>query len=130
MDYMLVVREDYGGHTYWRIFLRPLEQDGSQGTPLTQFPWDFNARFSGNTAYYEEGGARLEEIPSGYWVDFTDLAAQYGWSREPALSNWRSYYQGSRFNQLVFTSGLTWEEAMLQLYPPEIFMQPLAPTNQ
>ena len=36
------------------------------------------------------------------------------------LTNWRTFYDGARFNEFVITSGLSWEEAMLQLYPPEI----------
>ena len=130
MDYMQVVREDFNGRTYWRLYLRPLNQDGSQGRPITQLPWDFNARFSGNTTFYEEGGASEDFVPIGYWIDFTQLALEYGWERLPALSNWRSYMGGTRFNVFAITSGLDWEAAMLQLYPPEIFMQPLSPTGQ
>jgi TolB protein len=122
--YMLVSREDYGHQTYWRIFLKPLEQDGSMGKPLTEFPWDFDARFSGSTTAYEEGGLPSDSIPSGYWVDFTNLAMEYGWERQPALSNWQSYYQGARFNVFAITSGLTWEDAMLQVWPPEVFQKP------
>ncbi len=127
LDYMLIVREDYGTQTYWRIYLKPLHQDGSQGRPLTDFPWDFNARISGNTSAYEQGGIESDQIPSGYWVDFTALANEYGWDRQPALSNWRSYYPAARFNLFAITSGLTWEDAMLQLWPAEIFLTPPSP---
>jgi TolB protein len=129
LDWMKVTREDFAGRTYWRVYLRPRNQDGSQGRPMTTFPWDFNARFSGNTTYYEEGGTFETTIPIGYWVDFTALALDYGWERQPALSNWRSFFQGARFNIFAITSGLDWEDAMLQLYPPEIFMEPLSPTT-
>ena len=90
---------------------------------MTQHPWDFEARFSGSITAYEAGGEQYREIPSGYWVDFTSLALEYGWERQPALSNWRGYYQGTRFNVFAITSGLTWEDAMLQVWPPEI-LQP------
>jgi TolB protein len=129
LGWMKVVREDIGGQTYWRIFLRPLNQDGSQGRPMTQQPWDFSARFSGNTTAYEEGGAREGSVPAGYWIDFTALALDHGWERQPALANWRSFLQGARYNVFAVTSGLTWEEAMLQLYPPEIFMDPISPSG-
>jgi TolB protein len=122
LGWMKVVREDFGSRTYWRIYIKTRYQDGSQGKPLTQIPWDFNARFSGNTTYYEEGGALGSEIPKGYWIDFTKIAIEYGWERQPALSNWQRYYYASRFNVFAITSGLDWEDAMLQLWPPEIFI--------
>jgi TolB protein len=120
-DWILVTREDFGSQTYWRVFVKTRFQDGSQGRPLTDFPWDFSARWTGNTTAYEEGGTQLSVIPSGYWLDFTALAGDYGWERFPALYNWRSYYQGTRFNVFAITSGLDWEDAMLQLWPLESF---------
>ncbi|TAK12738.1 MAG: hypothetical protein EPO32_07775 [Anaerolineae bacterium] len=124
LDWMTVVREDFGAQTYWRIFVRAANQDGSQGQPLTALPWDLRARFSGNTTDYEGGGALYPEIPSGYWVDVTALAREYGFDRLPSLSNWRTYFSGIRFNILAVTAGLDWETAMLQIYPPEIFLEP------
>jgi TolB protein len=121
--WMVVVREDIGQETYWRIYLRTLAQDGSQGEPLEQVPWDFSAR-TGSPSAYENGGQLMSAIPGGYWLDLTALAAQYGWSRQPALVNWRTYYTGARFNELVFTQGLDWQTAMLQLYPPEAISTP------
>jgi TolB protein len=120
-EYMAVVREDYGPKTYWRVYLKPLDQSGNQGAPLTHFPWNFSARYSGSPSAYEAGGVQLSEIPGGYWVDFSALAYEYGWERQPALTNWQSYYHGARFNVFVITSGLTWENAMLQIWPPEVF---------
>ncbi len=124
-DWMAVVREDFGQQTYWCIYLRTTAQDGSQGAPLTQIPWDFSAR-TGDSAAYENGGRLMDTAPSGYWIDLTDLAAQYGWERLPALTNWRNYYAGGRFNELVFTQGLDWRMAMLQLYPAEALLTPTA----
>ncbi|MEK6221631.1 MAG: hypothetical protein N2D54_05235, partial [Chloroflexota bacterium] len=124
LDWMRVVREDFGNETYWRVFIKTRFQDGSQGKPMTQFPWNFKARFTGNTTFYEDGGTKEGTIPAGYWVDFSDLALEYGWERQAASSNWRSFYQGARFNIFVISSGLKWESAMLQLYPPEIFSNP------
>lgn len=124
LNWMVVVREDFGGQTFWRVFIKAASQDGSQGQPLTELPWDFRARFSGNTTAYEEGGAPYETIPSGYWVDFTDLAREYGWQRLPSLSTWRTYFPGIRYNVFAVTAGMDWERAMLEIYPPEIFLQP------
>jgi TolB protein len=103
--------------------LRATAQDGSMGAPLVQTPWDISAR-TGDASAYENGGRIMQTIPSGYWIDLTSLAAQYGWDRLPALINWRTYYSGTRFNELVFMQGLDWRTAMLQLYPPEILVTP------
>ena len=120
LEWLLVVREDYSNQTYWRIYIKTLAQDGSQGKPLTELPWDFTTRQINSTAY-QHGGEQASILPEGYWVDFTTLAGDYGWQRFPALFNWQSYFQGTRFNVFAITSGLNWEDAMLQLWPPEIF---------
>jgi hypothetical protein len=120
---MVVVREEYGQETWWRMYLRTAALDGSQGRPLTRLPWDFSAR-TGSSQAYEDGGALMDSIPDGYWLDLTSLAAQYGWERLPALTNWRSYYNGAHFNELVFVQGTTWRAAMLELYPPEALLTP------
>jgi TolB protein len=122
--WIAVVREDIGSQTYWRVFLRARAQDGSQGQPLTQVPWDLNSRYSGQTAAYETGGNLANPAPSGYWLDLTALAIQYGWERLPALANWRSYYGGTRFNEFAMTQGLDWRSAMLEIYPPEALITP------
>jgi TolB protein len=122
-SWMVVVREDFGQQVYWRIYLRTTAQDGSQGLPLTQTPWDFSARTSSSSAY-ENGGQLMESIPAGYWLDLTTIAAQYGWQRLPSLTNWRSYYAGARFNELVYTQNIDWRTAMLQLYPPDVLVTP------
>ncbi len=121
--WMVIIREDFGQQTYWRIYLRTTAQDGSLGTPLTQVPWDFNARTK-DPFSYENGGQLAGFIPSGYWFDLTTLANQYGWERLPALTDWRTYYAGARFNELAFTQGLDWRTAMLQLYSPEFLITP------
>lgn len=121
LGWIVAVREDLGGQTYWRLFVKPRRQDGSLGRPMTQAPWNFDARYSSNTTFYEAGGTRMPGPPEGYWVDFTALAMEYNWERLPALSTWRTFYDAALFNEFAITSGLTWEEAMLQLYPPEIF---------
>ena len=117
--WMAVLREEFGGQTYWRVFLKAAEQSGGPGRPLTARPWDFSARYLGSQDSALGGGQTAEAAPGGYWVDFTSLAAEYGFERLPALSNWRSYYQGARFTQFVLRGGLSWEEAMLQLYSAE-----------
>jgi len=122
--WMVVMREDLGGQTYWRIYLRTVAQDGSQGEPLRAFPWELTSRYNLDPVAYEQGGEYAKSIPGGFWVDFTALAYQFGWQRLPALSNWRSYFKGTQFNEFILTGGLDWRAAMLQLYPADIFVTP------
>ncbi|HJW89657.1 MAG TPA: hypothetical protein VJ436_03340 [Anaerolineales bacterium] len=124
--WMAIVPQDFAGQRYWRVYLRARFQDGSQGKPMVDRPWDFNARNSGDPQLYEQGGKLTQEIPTGYWLDFTALAAAYGWERLPALFTWRSSYPAARFNEFVFSGGLDWRAAMLELYPPEILVTPTA----
>ena len=114
--WLAVTREDIGDQTYWRLYVRAQKQDGSQGSPIEDPPWDITRRFQLDPQAYEAGGA-YTPVPPGYWVDLTSLAAAYGWQRLPALSDWRNYYAGARFTEFVMTGGLDWYSAMLQLYP-------------
>jgi TolB protein len=115
-----VVREDRGNETYWRVYLKTARQDGSQGEPLRDLPWDFGARFGFEPRYYDQGGKQKDDLPTGYYVDFTALAADYGWQRVPASENWRTYFPAIRFwhfhNRQADGRYLTWEEAMLEIY--------------
>lgn len=121
--WLVAVRQDIGGQTYWRLYLRAQAQDGSQGESLHDPPWDLSARYGLDPAAYEQGGTYAPVAP-GYWIDFTALAAQYGWQRLPALPNWRTYYAGTRFTEFVNTGGLDWYAAMLEIYPPEVLVTP------
>ncbi|MBI5933476.1 MAG: TolB family protein [Chloroflexi bacterium] len=121
--WMVSVREGVGQQTYWRIYLRAQSQDGSQGAPLNESPWDLNARYDVDPQAYDQGGA-YAPIPPGYWVDFTALARAYGFERQSALPNWRVYFAGTRFTEFVMTDGLDWYNAMLQLYPAEALVTP------
>ncbi len=96
VGWMQVIREEINGQTYWRVYLRALAQDGSQGEPLPGLPWDLNARYNLDPQSYDQGGVLMQSIPAGYWVDFTNLANQYGWQRIAAQNNWRTYFTGMR----------------------------------
>ena len=111
-----IVREDHGPDTYWRVYIRAEVQDGSLGEPLRQRPWDFRARFGAEPRYYDEGGKLKDEIPPGYYVDLTRLAEDYGWQRVPAIPNWRTYFPGIRFWHFINTQGLSWPDAMAEIY--------------
>ncbi|MCP4359586.1 MAG: hypothetical protein GY796_16380 [Chloroflexi bacterium] len=113
---VLVMREELAEGMYWRVFVKTAAQDGSQGQPLTALNWDFQARSGDDPKYYQQGGKLSASVPSGYYVDFTALAADYGWERVPANENWRSYFPDILFWHFENSQGLTWEEAMLQLY--------------
>jgi len=121
--WMVAVREDFGAQTYWRLYIRAQLQDGSLGIPLHDLPWDLRARYNLDPQVYEQGGT-YSDVPPGYWVDVTSLAAQYGWERVPALPNWRTFFRGARFTEFVMTGGLDWYSAMLQIYPPDVLVTP------
>ena len=128
---MGAVREDFGGQTYWRLYLRAQLQDGSLGKPLQTNPWDLSARYNLDPKIYEQGG-QYAPVPPGYWVDVTSLALQYGWERVPALPNWRTFYRGARFTEFALTEKLDYYSALLQLYPADVLLTPtrlLAPSN-
>lgn len=113
---VIVVREEEGVQTYWRVFVKTAVQDGSLGEPLTFINWDFQSRSGDEPEYYEAGGKWGDGVPSGYYLDFTALAADYGWERVPAGENWRTYFPDIRFWHFFNPGNLTWEEAMAQLY--------------
>ncbi|MBN1284975.1 MAG: PD40 domain-containing protein [Anaerolineae bacterium] len=112
-----VVREETGIYTAWRVYVRGANQSGRLGEPLRRLPWDFEARTGGDIDAYNQGGTTKPDIPAGYYVDFTKLAHDYGWERVPADRTWVRNYGGARFWEFVKTQGLTWAEAMLEIYP-------------
>ena len=121
-----LVREDVGNLTYWRIYVRASEQDGSMGEPLREAVWDLDAREEeGRPAI--EGGKLRERIPSGYYVDFTALAADYGWERVPSMWRWRYFWPDIRWWEFQKTDGLTWWECMLEVFEPEQIEEQFGP---
>ncbi|HWR66390.1 MAG TPA: hypothetical protein VN364_09750 [Bellilinea sp.] len=121
--WMTIQREDSAGQTRWRLYIYARYQDGSMGQPLALPIWDLEARANGDPDDYEQGGTP-GSVPAGYWVDFTELAARFGWQRLPANSNWRTFFGGARFNQFAFSGGGDWEAGMQSLYPPELVHLP------
>ncbi len=115
--WLVIMREDFGALTYWRVYLRARFQDGRQGAPLKDVPWDLIARHSGDPIAYEQGGRLMANPPPGYWVDFTRLAIAYGWERLSALSSWRMAFSSVRYNEYVLKEGRDWLSAMLEIYP-------------
>ncbi len=117
--WLISVREEYGAEIFWRLYLKTRLQDGSLGEPLHDLPFDLTARYRGDPIAYDQGGKQASVSPAGYYIDLTELALRYGWERLPALLSWRASLPNTRFNQFIARDGLTWYEAMLELYPPE-----------
>ncbi len=115
------MREDREVNTYWRVYIRVVEQaqNGTLGEPLRAPPWDFTARSSGEVDDYERGGRLKDSIPPGYYIDLTQLATDYGWERVPALRTWQFNFGAIQFWEFMKTDGLSWRDAMLELYNPE-----------
>ncbi len=113
-----VVREDVGVNTYWRLYIRVPEdlQNGQLGEPLKAVPWDFASRSSGDPQTFEQGGRPKSSVPTGYYVDFTQVAEDYGWMRIPAGRAWRLNYSSILYWDYEKRDGLSWNDAMLQLY--------------
>jgi TolB protein len=113
-----IVLERGGGETYWRLYLRCRAQDGSQGMPLKVRPWDATAAARRNG----RGGQR-KPMPNGYYVDLTDLMAQYGWLRiashdRPGF-HWYGNFMAMEYWHFQKTEGVLWYDAMLELFPAE-----------
>ncbi len=122
-----VVPDPRGPERYWRIYVRASVQDGSVGEPLHRLPWDFSSRSSGDVTAYDNGGRFKDSIPSGYYIDFTQIAWIYGWEPVPSDASWRYNWPAIRYWEYHKESDLTWEEAMLEIYPAsrisEVFTQ-------
>jgi len=119
-DPIVFVREDIGGVTYWRVFIKAKNQDGTMGEPLREAPWSLQV----GTA---EGGQPKDKIPSGYYVDFTTLTKDYGWERVRAIWRWRTYYPDVEWWHFQKTDGLPWWDAMEQVYTEEDIVKSYGP---
>jgi len=125
IDQMLLVREDLGETTTWRMYLRAARQDGSQGEPLKGNPWQYWWRIvqAEEPKAYDAGGKRLS-IPASYYVDVTEIAKRHGWERIAAYAiegdyHWHTDSNGTEYWHYERTDRLLWWDAMLQIYPLE-----------
>jgi TolB protein len=112
-----LTREDLDVNVYWRVFVRVAEeaQNGELGEPLRRMPWDMLSR-NGDVQAYDQGGRLKAQVPAGYYVDFTQLALDYGWQRVPASSDWRANVNTINYWLFEKTGGLDWYTAMRELY--------------
>ncbi len=113
-----VVRVDGELDTRWRIYVRVNDdsQDGQFGEPLRRMPWDFLSRESGDIDAYNAGGRLRNQVPTGYYIDFTRLALDYGWENVQAGTDWRANQFSINYWLFRAANNLTWEQAMLELY--------------
>lgn len=114
-----VVREDLDVYTYWRVYIRATDeaQSGQLGEPLRHMPWDFASRSQGgDVEAYNQGGRLRKQMPAGYYVDLTQLAADYGWDRIPAGSDWRANANSINYWEFEKQGGLDWYGAMREIY--------------
>ncbi|MCC6805144.1 MAG: PD40 domain-containing protein, partial [Anaerolineae bacterium] len=113
-----VVREDIGVETLWRDYVRVSDdaQSGQLGEPLRRLPWDFASRTSGDVQAYDQGGRVRDVIPEGYYIDLTQLAADYGWQRVGAGVDWRANSNTIYYWAFQKRDGLSWFEAMREIY--------------
>ncbi len=113
-----IVREDQQGETFWRVYLRAATQDGTRGEPLKEAPWDLSYRARWVVAP-GEGGTK-KPVPYGFYVDFTELARQYGWERISAHDgenlDWRTNKLGAEYWHLQQRHSLNWYQAMREVY--------------
>lgn len=118
---MVLVREDTSAEVYWRVYLRAAKQDGSQGEPLTAAPWNISVNARATLA---PGLGGLEnDVEYGYYVDFTELARQYGWNRisshDDTDFDWRNNREALEYWHFQKEDGLNWWQAMQEVYPPK-----------
>lgn len=115
---VVVVREERELQVYWRVYVRVngQVQNGTLGEPLRSMSWDLLSRGSGDEATYSAGGQLSTTVPSGYYIDFTQLAADYGWYPIPSDRSWTINTPGLLFWVFISTDNLTWRQAMRELY--------------
>lgn len=113
-----IVREDQQGETYWRVYLRAAAQDGTLGEPLKDAPWDLSYR--ARWVIGKGAGGTTKPVPYGFYVDFTEIARQYGWERisahDSAEFDWKTNKLGAEYWHFQKQHGLNWYSAMREIY--------------
>jgi TolB protein len=130
-----IVKENYSGNTYWRVLLRCADQSGRCGRPVVDNMWNYSENARTKIAPEQGGVEKTGLYLSGYYVDFTALAREYGWERISSYDDqdyswtWHFlafeywHYQKrfadptARFNSA--SQATNWYEAMRDVYPVE-----------
>lgn len=114
---MEIARDDMGGETYWRVFLRCADQSGSCGRPITVNTWDYSYAARAKIAP-DQGGIEKPAL-HGYYVDFTALAREYGWRPISSWSDddfsWTWHFKAFEYWHYQKTGGLPWYKAMQEV---------------
>jgi TolB protein len=122
---MQIVRQNIGGETYWRILLRCVDQSGACGRPSVAKPWNYSAR-ARTVLAPEQGGVEAANL-QGYYLDFTELAQQYGWTRIASYDDeefsWTWHFKAFEYWHYQKTAASSkmhsgWYQAMRDVYPP------------
>jgi hypothetical protein len=115
---MELARDDMGGETYWRVFLRCADQSGSCGRPITANTWDYSYRARAEIAP-DQGGIE-KPVLHGYYVDFTALTREYGWTRISSWDDedfsWTWHFKAFEYWHYQKADGLPWYTAMQEVY--------------
>lgn len=113
-----IVREDQQGEVFFRVYLRTAAQDGTMGEPLKEAPWDLSYR--ARWVISPGAGGTTKPVPFGFYVDFTELARQYGWERisthDDPNFDWKTNKLGAEYWHFQRTQGLNWYQAMREIY--------------
>jgi TolB protein len=125
-----IVKEDYSGETYWRIFLRCLDQTGRCGRPIAANSWNYSRRARTEIAP-AQGGLEKPNL-FGYYVDMTAIAREYGWGRIASFDDedysWTWHFLAFEYwhyqkrledKTASETSAANWYQAMQHVYPQE-----------
>jgi len=115
---MEIARDDMGGETYWRVFLRCADQSGSCGRPITVNTWDYSYRARAEIAP-DQGGIE-KPVLHGYYLDFTALAREYGWTRISSWNDedfsWTWHFKAFEYWHFQKANGLPWYASMQEVY--------------
>ncbi len=118
--WMEIVRDEWNNDIYWRIWLRCPVQDGSCGEPFIETPWEYSP--AARELDPEQGGVRAL-FQAGYYVDFTRLAADEGWTRISSYEvpdfDWRESLAAMEYWHYQHNDGLLWYDAMRELFTDE-----------
>jgi TolB protein len=113
-----IVRDDMGGETYWRILLRCADQSGACGRPVTVNTWDYGYKARAEIAP-DQGGIEKPML-HGYYVDFTALAREYGWTRISSWNDedfsWTWHFKAFEYWHYQKAEGLPWYATMQEVY--------------
>jgi TolB protein len=128
---LYTARQDMGGQTYFRLYLRATRQDGSQGMPLRESLWETDRALAGSPSF--DSSVRQMSPPGGYFIDFTDLAEREGWTRIAALTppdgDWRTTYLDLEFWHYERRDQMTWYTAMQRIFSTTQLKERFNPTQ-